>query len=178
MTKTLTSLALGALLLASLTACAFGGGTVEPTAQPTVAPETTDDGPVSGGGFTNGDCEGKDVVIDTENTNAVLEGECGAVTVTADRVFLTLENAESISVTGSRVDVVVEGSVGAVSMGGEQNSYTGGDVASLAVSGSTVNVTVNEAGSVSVSGSSNFVVWTSGAASATDSGSENTVLAP
>jgi hypothetical protein len=108
----------------------------------------------------------------------VLSGSCGAITVTASSVFLTVENAESVTVQGTLTDVVVSGKVGSVSMGGEQNSYNGGDVTTLDVPGSSISVTLNDVGSASVSGSNNFIAWTTGATSASDSGSGNTVVSP
>ena len=177
MRKTLLPLALTSLLVLGLTAC----GTV-PTGErePVTSPEATTapTNPVAGGGFTDGDCTGQDVTIDQDDTNAVLAGECGAITISSTGVFVTIENAESVTVTGSKIDVVVSGAVGAVSLGGEQVSYTGGDATTLDVPGSSVNVTVNDAGAVSVAGSNNFVVWSSGAASANDSGTGNTLLGP
>lgn len=184
MKKSLISLGLASLLIAGLSACSFevrddSAATPAPASN-SPQPETEADGgdPVSGGGFSNGDCTGKDVTIDQDNTNAVLSGDCGAITVSASSVFVTVENAESVTVQGTRTDVVVEGKVGAVSIGGENNSYNGGDVTTLEVPGSSVSITLNAVGSASISGSNNFVVWSTGAASATDSGTGNTVVAP
>lgn len=177
MRRTLLSLTLTSLLVLGLAACGTAPtGEREPVTSPeaTTAPSN----PVAGGGFTDGDCTGVDVTIDQDDTNAVLAGECGAITISSTGVFVTIENAESVTVTGSKIDVVVTGAVGTVSLGGEQVSYNGGDVTSLEIPGSSVNVTVNDAGSVSASGSNNFVVWSSGAASASDSGTGNTLIAP
>lgn len=186
MKKSLISLGLIALVLVGLSACSFQVRDDAPTFASPSAPqtesepetETKTDAPVSGGGFTDGDCTGEDVTIDQDETQAVLSGSCGAITVTASSVFLTVENAESVTVQGTLTDVVVSGKVGSVSMGGEQNSYNGGDVTTLDVPGSSISVTVNNVGSVSVSGSTNFVAWSTGAASANDSGTGNTVIAP
>jgi len=186
MKKTLISLGLASLVIAGLSACSFEVRDDSPAAptpsssqtQTQEEPDTDAENPVSGGGFSNGDCSGKDVTIDQDNTSAVLSGDCGAITVSASSVFVTVENAESVTVLGTLTDVVVSGAVGAVSMGGEQNSYNGGDVTSLEVPGSGVSVTLNDLGSVSISGSNNFVVWTTGAPSANDSGTGNTVVSP
>jgi len=186
MKKSLISLGLIPFVLVGLSACSFQVRDDAPTSASPSAPqtetepdtETKTDNPVSGGGFSNGDCTGKDVTIDQDETQAVLSGDCGAITVSASSVFVTVENAESVTVQGTLTDVVVSGKVGSVSMGGEQNSYNGGDVATLEVPGSSISVTLNDVGTASISGSTNFVAWSSGATSATDSGTGNTVVAP
>ncbi|MGV8882002.1 MAG: hypothetical protein ACOH19_07590 [Rhodoglobus sp.] len=190
MKKSLISLGLIPLVLVGLSACSLqvrddapaspspdaSSTQKEPQTEP--EPETDTDNPVSNGGFSDGDCTGKDVTIDQDGTNAVLSGNCGAITVSASSVFVTVENAESLTVLGTLVDVVVSEKVGSVSLGGEQNSYNGGDVTTLEVPGSSISVTLNNVGSASISGSNNFVVWSTGAASANDSGTGNTVVAP
>jgi len=186
MKKSLISLGLIPLVLAGLSACSFQVRDNTPASPSSSAPqtqnepetETETDNPVSGGGFSNGDCTGKDVTIDEDETSAVLSGDCGAITVSASSVFVTVENAESVTVLGTLTDVVVSGKVGSVSMGGEQNSYNGGDVTTLDIPGSSISVTLNDVGTASISGSSNFVAWTTGATSANDSGSGNTVVSP
>ena len=184
MKKSLLSIGLASLLLAGLSACSFEVRDDSPASpapsspQSDPEPEAETDSPVSGGGFSDGDCTGKDVTIDQDETQAVLSGDCGAITVTASSVFVTVENADSVTVQGTLTDVVVSGKVGSVSMGGEQNSYNGGDVTTLDVPGSSISVTLNDVGSASLSGSNNFIAWSTGATSANDSGSGNTVVSP
>lgn len=185
MKKSLLSLGLVSLLVAGLSACSLQvrddtSTTPPPSSAPSLTPDadTGDDDTISGSGFTDGDCTGKDVTIDEDNTTAVLSGNCGAISISASSVFVTVESAESVTVTGTLVDVVVEGTVGAASVGGEQNSYNGGDLTTLEIPGSSVSVIVNNAGSVSISGSTNFVTWSTGAPSASDTGSGNTVVSP
>ena len=184
MKTSLLSIGLASLLLAGLSACSFEVRDDSPASpapsspQSDPEPEAETDSPVSGGGFSDGDCTGKDVTIDQDETSAILSGDCGAIIVSASSVFVTVENAESVTVLGTLTDVVVSGAVGSVSVGGEQNSYNGGDVTTLEVPGSGVSITLNDVGSASISGSNNFVVWTTGATSANDSGTGNTVVAP
>ena len=182
LTNTASLTALTALLALSLSACSVSvtdpGSTAPPAESPapTTAPDDSD-GTINGGAFTEGACDDRSVEIVDDGANAVLSGHCGVVNITATGSTVTIEDADSVIVTGLDNVIISNGAVGAVTLDGDGNFYTGDSVGSIKVQGDTNNVTLNTADEVRLLGSSNFVTWSYGVASAEDTGTGNTVIA-
>ncbi len=179
---TLTLTALTAALALSLSACSVAvtdpGATNSPPASSAPSTEPDEgDGTINGGAFTEGVCDDRSVEIVDDGANAVLSGHCGVVNITATGSTVTIEDADSVIVTGLDNVIISDGAVGAVTLDGDGNFYTGDSVGSIKVQGDTNNVTLSTADEVRLLGNSNFVTWSSGAASAEDSGTGNTVIA-
>lgn len=176
-------------ILAALAAVLLAGGLSACTitvSDPATEPSGSTPGPgasessetvTNGGEFTNGDCDGRDVQISGDGTTSVLTGECGDVTIVADDATVTVEDAASVTIVGTGNTVIGEQLVDAVVLQGSANSYTGGDVGSIAVDSDDNNVVLNDAQGVTIRGGDNFVQWSTGVASAQDSGAGNIVIA-
>lgn len=166
------------VIAAGLSAC--GADDQESSSTPTTSSGSS---PTSGAGsktevggqFTSGDCEGKDLELSEDETVVDLTGTCGAVSVTGHGIAVNLDNADSITVSGTKNTVVLSGDAGAVTMDGSANFYTGEAVSDMQIPGTDNNVTATTLGRVSLSGATNFVTWTDGAVSAADTGTRNTI---
>jgi len=182
MKKTLATLALSTLLVATLSGCAFelrdpsvgsSNGPNEPTEQ--VETETPDG--ESGGLIGSGACDDRDIVVDQEGARLVLTGNCASVTVTADDVAVNIETADSVTVSGSEVSVIAT-EVGTVEVTGDNVTINPDRVESIEIAGQYVTLITKYAGAVTVSGDFNVANWDDGAASAKDTGTGNTLVGP
>jgi Protein of unknown function (DUF3060). len=81
---------------------AGGCGDAAPSATPTAAaPSSALHDPASGAR-----CSGKDLAITQDNARLVVDGDCGAVAISASHVALNLDGARSIRIDGSDVTVL------------------------------------------------------------------------
>jgi len=101
-------------------------------------------------------CGGQDVAITRNGFNLVLNGDCGAVVVTASDGAVNVEHATSIRVEGSQV-TVLNSRVGAVDVRGADNTLNLTEVESLEISGDRNTVLARRIERVNFSGASNMV---------------------
>lgn len=182
MKKTLATLALTTLLAATLSGCAFElrdpeVGSSNGANEPTDSVETESPDGESGGLIGSGACDDRDIVVDQEGAQLVLTGNCSSVTVTADGVAINIETADSVSVSGSEVSVIAT-EVGTVEVTGDNVTINPDRVESIEIAGQYVTLVTKYAGAVTVSGDFNVANWDDGAASAKDTGTGNTIVAP
>lgn len=172
--KLIPTVILSIALVSGLSACSVEvvdpGTTSFPS--PTAGPEDM------GGEFTTGDCDGKDIEVSEDSSTVVLSGRCGVVNVTATGATVNLESADSVLVVGLENTVIMDDKAGAVTLKGDTNSFNANSVDSIDIQGNGNQVTLNTADVVKLSGDENFVVWTTGAASAEDTGTGNSVVGP
>lgn len=203
MKKAFATTALVTLLALSLSGCSFdllkpGNQPVEPkpkhdTSEP-AAPQPEDDMQVDDDTYVedatnagSGDvqsyfCEDGES-LEVTNTNYAsgilyVTGDCNAVTISADNVMVFIDSAVSVSVPSLYSTVDLASAVNDVTVTGDMVTMTGASAASVYVEGYANTITFNSADSVSVGGSENVVSWYGGAARGSDTGSDNTLLAP
>ena len=180
MKRSLATLALTTLLAATLTGCAFevrdpSVRSSDTPNEPTEQVEQTEG--ESGGLIGSGACDDRDIVVDQEGAQLVLTGNCSSVTVTADGVAINIETADSVTVSGSEVSVIAT-EVGTVDVTGDNVTINPDRVESIEIAGQYVTLITKYAGAVTVSGDFNVANWDDGAASAKDTGTGNTIVAP
>lgn len=203
MKKAIATTALVTLLAVSLTGCSFdllkpGNGHAESEpkheASEPAAPRADDDMQIDEDTYIDdasstdsGDvqsyfCEDGES-LEVTNTNYAsgilyVTGDCNAVTISADNVMVFIDSAVSVSVPGLYSTVALARAVNDVAVTGDMVTITGASAASMYIEGYANTVTFDSADSVSVGGSDNVVSWFGGAASGSDTGTGNTLLAP
>lgn len=123
-------------------------------------------------------CAGESVTLDRDDTELILEGECGVLTITASRVSVTMESLAGLVIEGDQVGVVGGDINGVTSIGGASVTVTAGELAALEVSGNGSTVIADRVTELSVSGSDNTINWSSGTATGEDTGQGNRFLSP
>jgi len=101
-------------------------------------------------------CSGQDVAITRDGFNLVLNGDCGAVVITASDGAVNVEHATSLRVEGSQV-TVLNSRVGDVDVRGADNSLNLTEVDALEISGDRNTVLARRIERVTFSGASNVV---------------------
>ncbi|MCD0280414.1 DUF3060 domain-containing protein [Xanthomonas melonis] len=162
-------LRINAVLLASLSAAVSGCGADRPAAQAVSAMSPTLTDPASGA-----DCSGKDVRLTRNDSEWILHGDCGAVTITASRGAMNLDNARSIRVEGSNFTVLNQ-QLGQLSVTGHDNTLNLTNVDSVDIQGNKNLVLAREVKQVRFSGNDN-TVNPSSKPTLDDSGSGNKLM--
>ncbi|WP_115049077.1 DUF3060 domain-containing protein [Xanthomonas arboricola] len=135
------------LISATVSSCGADG----PAAQAVSAMSSTLTDPASGA-----DCSGKDVRLTRNDSEWILHGECGAVTITASRGAMNLDAARSIRVEGSNFTVLNE-RLGQLSVTGHDNTLNLTNVDSVDIQGNKNLVLAREVKQVRFSGNDNTV---------------------
>ena len=128
-------------------------------------------------GAASGACDDRDLLVDEDGSNLVLTGSCGVVTITASEVAINLETAEGVIVSGSNVTVLAT-HIDAAEVSGDNVTLNPDTIGSLEFSGDYNTLIAQEADEIAISGNFNIANWSAGAASANDTGNDNTVVAP
>lgn len=145
-----TQTAVSLLTLASVLALSGCGGD-GPSAQALSAVSSTLTDPASGA-----DCGGKDLRITKDNADTIVNGECGAVTITASHGALNVEKARAIRVEGSSFTVLNK-QVDELSIAGNNNTLNLTNLGSADIQGNQNLVLVREVKQVRFSGNDNTV---------------------
>ena len=181
MKKTIATLSLTAVLAMTLAGCTFElrdpvaiDDSKNPT-DPTIEVEAP--GGSNSSNFGSGACDDRDLVIDEEGSQLVLTGDCGSVTITADDVSVNLEHAETVTISGDYVTVLAT-TIDAAEITGSNVTLNPDDIGSVSIGGDYITFTSNGAEKITISCNYNVANWSTGAASATDTGTGNTVVAP
>jgi len=101
-------------------------------------------------------CNGQDVAITRDGFDLVLNGDCGAVVITASDGAVNVEHAASLRVDGSQV-TVLNSRVGDVDVRGADNTLNLTEVDALEISGDRNTVLARRIDRVTFSGASNVV---------------------
>ncbi|MFO3703935.1 DUF3060 domain-containing protein [Xanthomonas codiaei] len=120
------------------------------------------------------DCSGKDVRLTRNDSEWILHGDCGAVTITASRGAMNLDNARSIRVEGSNF-TVLNRQLGQLSVTGHDNTLNLTNVDNVDIQGNKNLVLAREVKHVRFSGNDN-TVNPSSKPTLDDSGSGNKVM--
>ena len=181
MKKTIATLSLAAVLTMTLAGCTFElrdpvaiDDSKNPT-DPTIEVEAPEEN--SSSNFGSGACDDRDLVIDEEGSQLVLTGACASVTITADNVSVNLETAGTVDISGNYVTVLAT-TIDSAEITGSNVTLNPDDIGSVSIGGDYVTFTSNGAEKVAISGDYNIANWDDGAASATDTGTGNTIVAP
>jgi len=145
-----THTALSLLTLASVLALNGCGGE-GPDAQALSAVSTSLTDPASGA-----DCAGKDVRLTRDDSEWILHGECGTVTITASRGAMNLDTARSIRLEGSNFTVLNK-QLGQLSVSGHDNTLNLTDVDNVDIQGNKNLVLARAVKQVRFSGNDNTV---------------------
>ena len=180
MKRSLATLALTTLLAATLTGCAFevrdpSVRSSDTPNEPTEQVEQTEG--ESGGLIGSGACDDRNIVVDQDEAQLVFTGHCASVTITADNAAVNIETADSVTISGSEVTLIAT-ELGDVEVSGSNVAVNPDSVESIEISGQYVTLISKYAGAVAISGDFNIANWDDGAASATDTGTGNTLVGP
>ncbi|ATS51266.1 DUF3060 domain-containing protein [Xanthomonas citri pv. fuscans CFBP 6996] len=145
-----THTALSLLTLASVLALS-GCGDDGPAAQALSSVSSTLTDPASGA-----DCAGKDVRLTRDDSEWILHGECGTVTITASRGAMNLDTARSIRLEGSNF-TVLNRQLGQLSVSGHANTLNLTDVDRVDIQGNKNLVLARAVKQVRFSGNDNAV---------------------
>ncbi|OAX85936.1 hypothetical protein A7D16_05075 [Xanthomonas nasturtii] len=143
--------ALSLLTLTSVLALGGCGGDGPAAQALSAAVSSTLTDPASGA-----DCGGKDVRITKDNADTIINGDCGAVTITASHGALNVEKARSIRVEGSSFTVLNE-QVGELRIIGSNNTLNLTNLDSVDIQGNKNLVLAREVKQVRFSGNDNTV---------------------
>ena len=180
MKKSLAPLALAALFAVTLSGCAFqlrdpsntpGSGN-KPIEQSEKAPEGDNPGLAA-----NGDCDDRDIVVAQDGARIVLTGHCASVTITGTDIAVNVEEVDTVSISGSEITLLAT-KIGTAEVTGKNVAINPDRIESIELGGEYNTLISKFAGSVTVSGDYNIANWDDGAASATDTGTGNTIVAP
>ena len=184
MTKNLLAIAALSVLVLSASGCSLGitdpgSGTQQPGQN---ADEGAGEGAGDGAGqlasgAASGACDDRDLLVDEDGSNLVLTGSCGVVTITASEVAVNVETAEGVVVSGSNVTVLAT-HIDAAEVSGDYVTLNPDTIGSVEFSGDYNTLIAQEAEEIVISGNFNIANWSAGAASASDTGNDNTVVAP
>lgn len=179
MKKTIATLSMAALLLVGLAGCTFEVRDPSTTApENPSAPETSEaPGGSNSSNFGSGACDDRDLVIDEAGSQLVLTGNCASVTITADNVAVNLETAGEVTVSGNYVTVLAT-DIGSASLSGTNIAINPDSIGAVELGGEYNTLTTKSAESVTITGDYNIANWDTGAASAEDTGTGNTVVGP
>ena len=178
MKKTIATASIAALLLVGLAGCTLelrDPSTASESSAPT--DEANEPSGSNSSNFGSGACDDRDLVIDEEGSQLVLTGTCASVTITADNVAVNLETAGDVTVSGNYVTVLAT-DIGTANLSGTNIAINPDTIGSIEIGGEYNTLTTKSADSVSITGDYNIANWDEGAASATDTGTGNTVVAP
>ncbi|CEJ42244.1 DUF3060 domain-containing protein [Xanthomonas citri pv. bilvae] len=145
-----THTALSLLTLASVLALSGCGGD-GPAARALSSVSSTLTDPASGA-----DCAGKDVRLTRDDSEWILHGACGTVTITASRGAMNLDTARSIRLEGSNV-TVLNRQLGQLSVSGHDNALNLTDVDRVDIQGNRNLVLARAVKQVRFSGNDNTV---------------------
>ncbi len=101
-------------------------------------------------------CTGNDVRITRDDFHIVLDGDCGAVVISASRGALDVGNAASLQVEGSNV-TVRNSKVGDVEVGGRDNTLNLTEAGNVRIAGDSNRVLARHVDSVEFTGASNTI---------------------
>jgi len=178
MKKTIATASIAALLLVGLAGCTIELRDPSPVSE-SGSPTDTSKAPSGSdsSNFGSGACDDRDLVVDEEGSQLVLTGTCASVTITADNVAVNLESAGDVTVSGNYVTVLAT-EIGTATLSGTNITINPDTIGSIEIGGEYNTLTTKSADSVSITGDYNIANWDEGAASATDTGTGNTVVAP
>ncbi|WP_355608397.1 DUF3060 domain-containing protein [Xanthomonas cannabis] len=151
--------------MAALSGCGAEG----PAGQAMSAMSSTLTDPASGA-----DCGGKDVRLTRNDSEWILHGDCGTVTITASRGAMNLDKARAIRVEGSNF-TVLNAQLGELSVIGHDNTLNLTNVDSVDIQGNKNLVLAHDVKQVRFSGNDN-TVNPSSKPSLDDRGSGNKVM--
>ncbi|MGV8885388.1 MAG: hypothetical protein ACOH1T_07340 [Microbacteriaceae bacterium] len=180
MKKTLATLALTVLLASTLSGCTLALKDPTPVAAESSTPQNPDEptnGTDSPGLNASGACDDRDIVVDQDGAQIVLTGSCASVKITANDVAINIEEATTVTISGSGVNLIAT-DLGSVSVTGDNVTLNPDRVESLTMGGNFTTFVGSYVGALTITGNNNIANWDEGAASAKDSGTGNTVVAP
>lgn len=184
MTKNLLAIAALSVLVLSASGCSLG--ITDPSSDNQQPGQNAGEGAGEGAGdgagelasgAASGACDDRDLLVDEDGSRLVLTGSCGVVTITASDVAINIETAEGVVVSGSNVSVLAT-HIDAAEVSGDYVTINPDTIGSLEFSGDYNTLIAQTADEIAISGNFNIANWSEGAASATDTGNDNTVVAP
>ncbi|MCD9028670.1 DUF3060 domain-containing protein [Luteimonas sp. BDR2-5] len=101
-------------------------------------------------------CTGNDVRITRDDFRIVLDGDCGAVVVTASNGTLNVASAASLHVEGNHV-TVLNTKVGDVEVGGRDNTLNLTEAGNVRIAGDSNSVLARHVDSVEFTGTGNLI---------------------
>ena len=173
----LAPLVLTTVLAASLTGCAFE--LRDPSGPPdggNTPVEQNEEGD-NPGLAASGACDDRDIVVDQDGARIVLTGRCASVTITGTDIAVNIESSDSVDISGSEITLLAE-EIGDAVVSGENVAINPDRVESIELGGQYNTLITKYAGRVSITGDFSIANWDEGAASATDTGTGNTIVAP
>lgn len=169
-----TVVALAAVFALGLAGCSTSAtgttGADDANAAPASSAATTSDA-------GTGHCEGGEAITIDRSADTRITGDCGSVTITASNLFVQLDGADSVTVSGSHVDIAALEKLGTLTIEGSNGSANLTEVGTLALIGDHVQLTAVQVDRASISGDQNTVGWTRGTSDVDDSGFNNSIVA-